>query len=75
MGDAMFGGVLGLILFVFLLVLGILWFLLPFAVFGVKPLLQRIVQTNQENADAIRKLTAEVWELRSQGQRRASEPT
>ena len=34
---------LGALILVFLIVLAILWFLLPFAVFGVKPLLAEIL--------------------------------
>ena len=60
----------GAIAFLILFVMGVLWCCVPFAVFGIKPLLQRLIQTNQENAEAIRKLTAEVWEIRSQGARR-----
>ena len=47
----MLGGTLGIAVFVFLIVLAILWFCLPFAVFGLKPLLREILaeqkQTNR----------------------------
>jgi uncharacterized membrane protein len=33
---ALFGGVFGLIVVIFLIVLAILWFCLPFAIFGTK---------------------------------------
>ncbi len=45
MGDIFSGGV-GLII-IFLFVLGILWFLLPFAVFGIKDRLEAINETNR----------------------------
>lgn len=49
---------IGLLLSVFLLIIGILWFLLPFAVFGTKDRLSELIaaqqRTNEELA-AIRK--------------------
>jgi len=33
----MMGGGLGLVIFAFLVILVILWFCLPFAIFGIKP--------------------------------------
>ena len=36
--------VLYVLLFIFLLVLGLLWFLLPFAVFGIKPKMDALLQ-------------------------------
>ena len=41
---AMFGGIFGLVIFLFLLVLAILWFILPFAIFGIKPKLDKIIE-------------------------------
>lgn len=38
-----FGGLLGLVVGIFLLVLAILWFILPFAIFGIKPKLDMIL--------------------------------
>lgn len=35
-------GILGIFIFIFLIVLGILWFILPFAVFGIKSRLELI---------------------------------
>ena len=47
---AMLGGVFGLFVILFLLVLGILWFIFPFAVFGVKPLLRQLIATDEGSA-------------------------
>ncbi len=45
------GGILGLIIIVFLVILGILWVLLPFAVFGVKDRLDKLIaQSKKTNA-------------------------
>lgn len=44
--EAMGGGVF-IAIMVFLALLAILWFLLPFAVFGTKPLLQEILKTQK----------------------------
>lgn len=40
-------GVLSIVLFIFLVVLAILWFLLPFAVFGLKKRLDRSIQPQE----------------------------
>ena len=49
--DQTFGGIY-LFIFLFLVVLAILWFLLPFAVFGTKPKLdQLIAETKKTNAE------------------------
>ena len=54
---------LGVLWILFLLVLGILWFLLPFAIFGTKDRLRDMIEeqrrTNQELA-AIRKQLGEI---------------
>lgn len=54
---------LGVLWILFLLVLGILWFLLPFAIFGTKDRLRDLIEeqrrTNQELA-AIRKQLGEI---------------
>lgn len=42
--DSAFSGTFGLFLAVFLFLLAVLWFVLPFAVFGVKGLLTRILE-------------------------------
>lgn len=43
--------------FLFAVLLGILWILVPFAVFGIKPLLRRLIghleRIEQQNADVI----------------------
>jgi uncharacterized membrane protein len=49
----MLGGGLGLIVFVFLVVLAILWFCLPFAIFGTKPRLD-------EQTKLLREILAEL---------------
>ncbi len=41
---ALFSGIFGIVIFLFLLVLAILWFILPFAIFGIKPKLDMILQ-------------------------------
>ena len=59
-------GSLGALWILFLLVLGILWFLLPFAIFGTKDRLRDLIeenrQSNQELA-AIRKQLAELQQV------------
>ena len=38
----------GIVIILFIIVLSILWFLLPFAVFGIKRRLDRMVEQNNE---------------------------
>ncbi|AFJ03100.1 hypothetical protein Q7C_1960 [Methylophaga frappieri] len=63
-----FLGGLSVIWVLFLLILGLLWFLLPFAVFGTKDRLRDLIEenrrTNQELA-AIRKQLAELQQQMS----------
>ncbi|GAB2706169.1 hypothetical protein [Aliiglaciecola aliphaticivorans] len=48
--ESLLGGSLGILVFLFLLVLAILWFCLPIAVFGTKDILSKIVkQTEKTN--------------------------
>lgn len=49
--DPMIGGTVGAILIAFLIVLGIAWFLLPFAMFGLKPRIDELTkETRKTNA-------------------------
>lgn len=60
------GGIGYLLVALFLLVLAILWFLLPFAVFGIKGRLDLLVQEVQQSNAELRKSNAELWDLRKQ---------
>jgi len=46
-GTSLFAGGLGVLIFLFLFVLALLWFLLPFAVFGIKDLLRELIKELQ----------------------------
>lgn len=48
------------IVLIFLSVLAILWFLLPFAIFGTKDKLQEIIDQTIINTQAIEKLNASI---------------
>lgn len=50
-------GALGVILFLFLIVLALLWFFLPFAIFGTKDLLEKLIAENIKTRESIDKLT------------------
>ena len=58
----MFSGVLGLIVILFLFVLAVLWFFLPFAIFGTKDKLAALIaeskKTNVELARVVAELAA-----------------
>ena len=74
MGDLLGGG-FGLIVILFLFVLALLWFLLPFAIFGTKDKLAEIIaeskRTNVELARIASELASARAELASQALRRS----
>ncbi len=41
-------GIIGIILLIFSIIVGILWSILPFAIFGIKPKLDKIIQLLEE---------------------------
>jgi ribosomal protein L40E len=43
-----FGGALGVFLIIFLIILGILWLILPFAIFGIKDKLDTMIRLLKE---------------------------
>jgi len=47
---------LGFITVMFLVTLAILWFLLPFAIFGTKDLLQQLIKETKETNQLLKKL-------------------
>lgn len=53
-------GALALILIVFLIVLAILWFCLPFAIFGTKDLIQKLIDENIKTRAAIEDLAESI---------------
>lgn len=63
-------GILGLVILLFLLVLAILWFLLPFAIFGTKDKLNTLIEearrTNAELSRIAEELSAAKAELAQQ---------
>ena len=48
MGQDLLSGTFGMVLLVFAIVLFLLWFFLPFAVFGIKGRLDEIIQQNNQ---------------------------
>lgn len=63
-------GIAGLIIFSLLCVIGlalvILWFMLPFAVFGSKKKLDAIIAESQKNNAELSRITAELSALRTE---------
>jgi hypothetical protein len=58
-------GIIGIVIFVFLLALSILWFLLPFAIFGTKDKLNALIaESRQTNAELVR-IAAELQATRA----------
>ncbi len=56
----MVGGVFAyIIFFMFLLYLAVLWLVLPFAIFGIKPRLDRMAQLSEKLATGLSGLTVE----------------
>lgn len=50
------GGGFGFVIFVFLVVLAILWFVLPFAVFGIKSRMDRLIAETRATKKALHDL-------------------
>jgi hypothetical protein len=48
-----FGGSVGLVIALFLLILAILWFCLPFAIFGIKRKLDALIEQQKKSNDAL----------------------
>lgn len=65
MGDSNIGG-LTYILVIFLLVLSLVWCFLPFAIFGTKPRLDRVIEEQEKTNLWIQELTVEVKLLRKE---------
>lgn len=59
-------GVVGVVVFLFLLVLAVLWFLLPFAIFGTKDRLKLILDELKKINTELLKINAELAARRSE---------
>jgi hypothetical protein len=57
---SLFSGGLGLALFLFLFILAALWFLLPFAVFGIKDKLSALIEESKKSNAELARITAEL---------------
>jgi len=44
----MFGGLLGIVVVILVVIMSVLWFILPFAVFGIKDRLDRLIAEIQD---------------------------
>ncbi|MHA2940323.1 hypothetical protein ACXJY6_18775 [Vibrio sp. RC27] len=62
--DELLGGGFGLVVFLFLFVLAILWFLLPFAIFGTKDKLSELIAESKKTNEQLSALRAEVAEIK-----------
>ena len=58
MGLGIFGGVLGLFLFFFLMLVAIVWFFLPFAVFGTKGRIDTLIAETRKTNELLTHLLA-----------------
>ncbi len=61
-----FGG-LGIFVVLFLLFLSVLWFLLPFAIFGTKAKLDAIIAENMRTNELLKSLVSEIRASKSEG--------
>ena len=62
--DGLFAGTFGLILIIFLVVAAVLWFLLPFAIFGIKTRLDTMIENSDRTIALIESLNQEIRDLR-----------
>jgi len=60
------GGGFGVIVILFLFVLALLWFLLPFAIFGTKDKLAAIIAESQKTNAELARITAELVATRTE---------
>jgi hypothetical protein len=59
--EPVMGGTLGLVVFLFLVILGILWFLcLPFAIFGTKSRLDRLIAEQRRTNELLARMAGVV---------------
>jgi len=64
MEQDLFSGTLGLIIAFVMLMAVILWFFLPFAVFGTKPKIDELIQINKKTNVLLESINTEIIELR-----------
>jgi hypothetical protein len=62
----MFSGVLGLIVILFLFVLAVLWFFLPFAIFGTKDKLAALIVESKKANVELARVVAELAATRAE---------
>ena len=63
--NELLGGGVGLAIFVFLFVLAVLWFLLPFAIFGTKDKLSELIAESKKTNEQLSVLRSEVASLKN----------
>lgn len=68
-GAGLFGGVVGLLAVLFLVVLAVLWFVLPFAVFGIKGRLDSLITLQRQHNDHVASLRVDLANLRTELER------
>jgi len=61
-------GVLYVVGAAFLIVLGVLWFFLPFAIFGIKDKLSELIEESKTTNKQLSELQSEIVTLKSGGQ-------
>ncbi|MBI3707296.1 MAG: hypothetical protein HY246_06415 [Proteobacteria bacterium] len=54
----MFGGTLMLVLSLLAIAIAVLWILMPFAIFGTKPLLQQVIDQQRRTNELLTQLQA-----------------
>ncbi len=64
MGQELFSGTLGIVIMLVTLVAAILWFFLPFAVFGMKSRIDELIQINKKSSVLLESVNAELIKIR-----------
>ena len=62
--NELLGGSAGIVIVLFLVVLAILWFLLPFAIFGTKDKLSELISESKRTNDELKAIREELTNLR-----------
>lgn len=66
MGQELFSGTLGIVIMLVVFLAAILWFFLPFAVFGTKARIDELIQINKKTSVLLESINVEITQLRKE---------
>lgn len=66
MGQELFSGTLGIVIMLVVFIAVILWFFLPFAIFGTKARIDELIQINKKTSVLLESINVEITQLRKE---------